>query len=74
MYIQDRISKLALRNVLINNSRHVKTIARLLVGGMKCRGIKCLGLTVAGRSVVGRKVAIAFELIPFKNTFIFHCF
>ena len=48
--IQDRI-KFALRNVLINKSRRVKTVERLLVGGMKCRGIKCPGLTVAGRSV-----------------------
>jgi len=55
MYIQDRIIKFAVRNVLINKSHRVKTVARLLVGGMKCRGIKCPGLTVAGRSVAGRK-------------------
>ena len=40
----------------------VKTIARLLVVGMKCRGIKCPGLTVAGRSVAGRKVVIPRKL------------
>src|SRR6218665_2951485 len=39
--IKNRIIKFALRNVSINKSSHVKTVARLLVGGMKCRGIKC---------------------------------
>ena len=58
MYIQDRIDKFAVQNVLTNKLHRVKTVARLLVGGMKCHGIKCPGLTVAGRSVTGRKVAI----------------
>ena len=53
--IQNRMNKFALPNVLINKSSRVKTVASLLVGGMKCRGIKGPGITVAGRSVAGRK-------------------
>jgi len=41
-YIHDRIKKFALRSVLINKQRDVKTVARLLVDGMKCRGIKIM--------------------------------
>ena len=54
--IKNRIIKFALRNVSINKSSHVKTVARLLVGGMKCRGIKCPRLTVAGRSTTKAEV------------------
>jgi len=64
--IQDRINKFALRNVLINKLRCVKTVARLLVGGRKCRRIKCPGLTVTTRSIARRKVAIPFHQSSFK--------
>ena len=50
-------------SILTNKSPGVKTVARLLVGGMKCLDIKCPGLTVAGRGVAVHDLAIAYPYI-----------
>ena len=69
MYIQDRIDKFAVRNVLTNKLHRVKTVARLLVGGMKCHGIKCPGLTVAGRSVAIPSYRSKYSCFVFNRKF-----
>jgi len=58
MYIQDRINKFAVRNILINKSRCV-IIARLLVGGMKCHGINCRGKKCRGTNSRDTELPIA---------------